>query len=83
MLYGGVFLYPADLKDPLKPQGKLRLMCEANPLAYLIEQAGGMATTGQNRILEIEPSYIHQRVPLILGSPDDVTIYQDFISGRR
>jgi fructose-1,6-bisphosphatase I len=83
MLYGGIFLYPADLKDPLKPQGKLRLMCEANPLAYLIEQAGGMATTGQNRILEIEPHYIHQRVPLIIGSPDDVAIYQDFINGRR
>ncbi|MDR0550200.1 MAG: class 1 fructose-bisphosphatase [Deltaproteobacteria bacterium] len=83
MLYGGIFMYPADYKDPLKPQGKLRLMCEANPLAYLIEQAGGMATTGHNRILEIEPSYIHQRVPLIIGSPDDVTTYQDFINGRR
>ncbi|MDR1608503.1 MAG: class 1 fructose-bisphosphatase [Deltaproteobacteria bacterium] len=83
LLYGGIFLYPADLRDPAKPKGKLRLMCEANPMAYIVEQAGGMATTGSTRILEIEPSYIHQRVPLIIGSPDDVTTYQDFLSGRR
>jgi fructose-1,6-bisphosphatase I len=83
LLYGGIFLYPADFKDPLKPKGKLRLMCEANPLAFLIEQAGGLATTGTARILEIEPSYIHQRVPLIIGSPEDVTIYQEFLSGKR
>ena len=83
LLYGGIFLYPADLKDPLKPQGKLRLMCEANPLAYLIEQAGGLATTGSERILDIEPNYIHQRVPLIIGSPDDVATYKEFVSRRR
>jgi fructose-1,6-bisphosphatase I len=83
LLYGGIFLYPADLKDPLKPKGKLRLMCEANPLAYIIEQAGGLATTGTERILDIEPNYIHQRVPLIIGSPDDVAVYQDFVTGKR
>jgi fructose-1,6-bisphosphatase I len=83
LLYGGIFLYPADHKDPLKPQGKLRLMCEANPLAYLIEQAGGVATTGTDRILDIEPHYIHQRVPLIIGSPDDVAIYQEFVTRKR
>ena len=82
LLYGGIFLYPADLKDPLKPQGKLRLMCEANPLAYIIEQAGGLATTGTERILDIVPTYIHQRVPLIIGSPDDVATYQEFASRR-
>jgi fructose-1,6-bisphosphatase I len=58
-------------------------MCEANPLAYIIEQAGGMATTGHDRILDIEPTYIHQRVPLIIGSPDDVAIYQEFLQGKR
>ncbi|MDR2444029.1 MAG: class 1 fructose-bisphosphatase, partial [Deltaproteobacteria bacterium] len=83
LLYGGIFLYPMDFKDPTKPHGKLRLMCEANPLAYLIEQAGGTATTGTERILDIEPNYIHQRVPLIIGSPDDVAIYQEFVSGKR
>ncbi|MDR0355099.1 MAG: class 1 fructose-bisphosphatase [Deltaproteobacteria bacterium] len=83
LLYGGIFLYPADMKDPLKPKGKLRLMCEANPLAYIIEQAGGLATTGTERILDIQPNYIHQRVPLIIGSPDDVLCYQEFVQGKR
>ncbi|MDR1166165.1 MAG: class 1 fructose-bisphosphatase [Deltaproteobacteria bacterium] len=83
LLYGGIFLYPADLKDPKKPQGKLRLMCEANPLAYIVEQAGGRASTGKERILEVEPRYIHQRTPLIIGSPDDVRVYEEFVEGKR
>ncbi|MDR3204678.1 MAG: class 1 fructose-bisphosphatase [Deltaproteobacteria bacterium] len=83
LLYGGIFLYPADIKDPLKPKGKLRLMCEANPLSYIIEQAGGLATTGEDRILDIEPKSIHQRVPLVIGSPEDVQIYQEFCRGTR
>jgi fructose-1,6-bisphosphatase I len=83
LLYGGIFLYPADTKDPKKPQGKLRLMCEANPLAYIIEQAGGMATTGRERILEVEPRNIHQRTPLIIGSPEDVQVYEQFVAGKR
>ncbi|MDR1676985.1 MAG: class 1 fructose-bisphosphatase [Deltaproteobacteria bacterium] len=83
LLYGGIFLYPSDLKDPHKPKGKLRLMCEANPMAYIIEQAGGLATTGTERILDIEPTYIHQRVPLIIGSPEDVLLYQEFLQGKR
>ena len=72
MLYGGIFLYPADTQDPKKPKGKLRLMCEANPLAFLIEQAGGKATDGEIDILQIEPSELHQRVPLFIGSRNDV-----------
>ncbi len=80
LLYGGIFLYPADIRDPLKPKGKLRLMCEANPMAFIVEQAGGLATTGKERVMHIQPTEIHQRVPLIVGSPDDVTIYQDFLS---
>jgi fructose-1,6-bisphosphatase I len=83
LLYGGIFLYPADLKDPKKPQGKLRLMCEANPLAYIVEQAGGLASTGRERILEVEPRYIHQRTPLIIGSPEDVKNYEEFVQGIR
>jgi len=65
-------MYPADHRDPKKPTGKLRLLCEAAPLAMVVEQAGGMATDGKTRILEIEPQELHQRVPLFIGSPHDV-----------
>jgi fructose-1,6-bisphosphatase I len=68
---GGIFLYPKDTKDPTKP-GKLRLMYEANPMAMLIEQAGGAATTGYQRILDVQPEKLHQRVPVILGSKAEV-----------
>jgi len=71
MTRGGIFLYPMDSK--LTAQGgKLRLMYEANPMAFLIEQAGGAATTGRQRILEIRPEKLHQRVPVILGSKHEV-----------
>jgi len=71
MTRGGIFLYPVDSK--LKSQGgKLRLMYEANPMAMLIEQAGGAATTGRERILDIQPEKLHQRVPVILGSKNEV-----------
>jgi fructose-1,6-bisphosphatase I len=72
LLYGGIFMYPADKKDPKKPSGKLRLLCEANPMALIVEQAGGMAIDGQRRILDIEPQELHQRVPLFIGSKKDV-----------
>jgi fructose-1,6-bisphosphatase I len=72
LLAGGIFMYPADLRDPKKPSGKLRLMCEAAPLAMVVEQAGGMATDGKRRILDIDPQEIHQRVPLFIGSKNDV-----------
>jgi fructose-1,6-bisphosphatase I len=78
LLTGGIFLYPEDIKDPKKPTGKLRLMCEANPLAFIVEMAGGAATTGYRRILEIEPQELHQRVPLILGSKQDIETYIRF-----
>lgn len=68
---GGVFLYPLDTKNPAKP-ARLRLMYEANPMAFIIEQAGGACTTGRERMLEIKPTGIHQRVPLILGSKNEV-----------
>jgi fructose-1,6-bisphosphatase I len=68
---GGVFLYPYDLRDPKKPN-KLRLLYEANPMAFIIEQAGGACTTGRERILDIKPTGIHQRVPVILGSKNEV-----------
>ncbi len=68
---GGVFMYPYDFKDPSKA-GRLRLMYEANPMAFIIEQAGGACSTGRERILDIKPSGIHQRVPLVLGSKKEV-----------
>jgi fructose-1,6-bisphosphatase I len=77
---GGVYLYPAETA---KAEGKLRLMYEAAPLAYIVEQAGGSASTGTQRILDIRPGTVHQRVPLIIGSREDVKLAEDFIQGRR
>lgn len=68
---GGIFIYPRDLKDPSKP-GKLRLMYEANPMAFIVEQAGGIATNGLMRILDIVPTSLHQRVPVFLGSKNEI-----------
>ena len=68
---GGIFMYPADQREPDKP-GKLRLMYEANPMALLVEQAGGAATDGKQRILDIQPTKLHQRVAVFLGSRNEV-----------
>jgi fructose-1,6-bisphosphatase I len=68
---GGVFMYPRDAREPEKP-GKLRLMYEANPMSMIIEQAGGAATDGSQRILDIQPTSLHQRVPVFLGSKEEV-----------
>ena len=80
LLYGGIFLYPADNKNP---NGKLRLLYEANPLAFIVEQAGGYASTGSQRILELQPNDLHQRIPLIIGSYDDVREAEEFFQGER
>ncbi len=71
LVRGGVFMYPRDTRDPEKP-GRLRLMYEASPIGFLIEQAGGAASTGRQRILELLPHQLHQRVPVILGSKNEV-----------
>jgi fructose-1,6-bisphosphatase I len=68
---GGIFMYPADARD-LEMPGKLRLMYEANPMAFIVEQAGGAATDGRQRILDIQPTKLHQRVPVFLGSKNEV-----------
>ena len=68
---GGVFMYPWDKREPHKP-GKLRLLYEANPMSWLIEQAGGAATNGKQRILELQPSHLHERVSVVLGSKNEV-----------
>jgi fructose-1,6-bisphosphatase I len=82
LLKGGIFMYPADLKDPKKAGGKLRLMVEANPLAMVVGEAGGYASNGHGPILDIEPSELHQRVPLFIGSKKDVEVAERFISGK-
>lgn len=82
LLYGGIFLYPEDSKDPAKPKGKLRLLYEANPLAFIAEEAGGAASTGSERIMSIQPTELHQRVPLIIGSEENVRDYERFAAGE-
>lgn len=79
LLYGGIFMYPADRREPVKSTGKLRLLYEASPMAYIVEQAGGRASDGYTDILDIEPKAIHQRTPLFIGSKNDVELAEDFI----
>ncbi len=79
LIYGGIFLYPIDYKDPKKPKGKLRLLFEAAPMAMIVEQAGGCASTGKERILDIVPTKIHQRVPIIIGTKAEVLRYEEFV----
>ena len=73
----GIFMYPYDLKDP-KKAGRLRLMYEANPMSMLLEQAGGASTTGRVRILDIQPTELHQRVPVIIGSKNEVELVTSY-----
>ncbi|MDH5511520.1 MAG: class 1 fructose-bisphosphatase, partial [Nitrospinota bacterium] len=77
LLYGGIFMYPADRGNP---EGKLRLLYEASPLAFICEQAGGAAISGGEDILDIKPTSLHQRVPLFIGSKDDVDICRNFLT---
>ncbi len=76
LLRGGIFLYPGDKK---KPGGKLRLLYEAQPLAFLAEQAGACATDGKTKILDIEPTELHQKVPLIIGNKKEVEIAEEYV----
>lgn len=80
LLYGGIFLYPASSKSP---NGKLRLIYEANPMAFIVEQAGGRASNGHGDIMQIVPEELHQRVPLFIGSKYDVVMVEEFIRGER
>jgi fructose-1,6-bisphosphatase I len=75
LLKGGVYLYPGDTKNP---DGKLRVCCELNPLAQVVEQAGGLAIDGEKRILDIAPAKLHQRSPVVIGSKKEVELYKDF-----
>ena len=82
MTRGGVFMYPWDKREPNKP-GKLRLMYEANPMAWLVEQAGGAATNGRQRILDIPPQQLHERVSVILGSKNEVDRVTAYHNGNK
>ncbi|WP_008313974.1 class 1 fructose-bisphosphatase [Leptolyngbya sp. PCC 6406] len=79
LMQGGVFLYPGTVKNP---EGKLRLLYESSPLAFLIEQAGGLASTGTEPILDVIPGELHQRTPLVIGSREDVDLVTSFIQER-
>jgi fructose-1,6-bisphosphatase I len=80
LLYGGIFMYPGDARNP---NGKLRLLYEAAPLAMIVEQAGGRATDGERDILDIQPESLHQRVPLYIGSKQLVEMAAEFVAGDR
>jgi fructose-1,6-bisphosphatase I len=77
MIKGGIYIYPAV---PSAPEGRLRLLYECNPLAFIIEQAGGKATTGSKRIMELPITELHQRTPLFLGSSEMVDVAMDFMA---
>jgi fructose-1,6-bisphosphatase I len=81
LLAGGVFYYPADSKDPQAPSGKLRLLYEAAPLAFVAEQAGGYASDGHRPILDVTPTSLHQRTPLFIGDKELVGKVEEFIRG--
>jgi fructose-1,6-bisphosphatase I len=76
LIYGGIFMYPADHSHP---NGKLRLMYECNPMSFIVEAAGGRSSNGTQRILEIQPKYLHERMPLFIGSEEDVKMVENFM----
>jgi len=77
LVNGGIFLYPADTKNP---HGKLRMLYEASPMAFLAEQAGGLATDGRRRILDLPVTELHQRTPLVIGTKRDVEFVRDILT---
>lgn len=76
LLYGGIFMYPSDSRNP---NGKLRLMYECNPMAFIVEQAGGRASTGKQRLLDVKPTSLHQRIPIFIGCEEDVLLVEKFM----
>ena len=78
LLEGGIFMYPADMRDPAKPKPKLRLLYEVAPMSMIAEQAGGRSITGTERVLDIKATDYHQRAAILVGSPDDVTLAEEF-----
>jgi fructose-1,6-bisphosphatase I len=83
LLGGGIFYYPADSRDPKMPSGKLRLLYEAAPLAFLAKHAGGTASDGTRPILDIQPTGLHQRTPLFIGTKELVRLSEEYIRGAK
>ncbi len=83
LLYGGIYMYPADSHDPRLSHGKLRLLCEAAPMAFIAEQGGGAATNGAQRILDIKAKDLHERTPLFIGSRADVEMATAIMQGKN
>ncbi len=77
LLYGGIFMYPADVRNK---KGKLRLMYECNPMAFIVETAGGRASNGKMRVLEVQPEALHERCPIFIGSEEDVAMVEKFMA---
>jgi fructose-1,6-bisphosphatase I len=82
LLEGGIYLYPADARGGQSPTGKLRVLYECHPLAFVVEQAGGRASTGTQRVLDVVPDSLHARIPLAIGSRDEVELFERFAAGR-
>lgn len=80
LLEGGIYLYPADSASG-KPSGKIRMLYEAHPLAFVVEQAGGRASTGRERVLDIAPHSLHERIPVAIGSASEIELYEGFVRG--
>jgi fructose-1,6-bisphosphatase I len=80
LLYGGIFLYPADIKSPKTAHGKLRLLYECAPIAFIMEHAGGAASTGREPILDVQPTGLHMRVPFFAGSKNNVEELEGFVA---
>lgn len=84
LLYGGIFLYPLTFKkDPVHGEAKLRMLYEATPMGYIVEKAGGIATTGTENLMDVVPKHLHERCAVVMGSPDDVSEYLAFYRGER
>ena len=83
LLYGGVFLYPPDCSNPQKPKPKLRLLYEVAPMAFIMDQAGGASTTGTQNVLDIQATSLHDRVPIVMGSTQDVAAYEKFCANAN
>jgi fructose-1,6-bisphosphatase I len=83
LLEGGIYLYPADAPGGPSPSGKLRVLYECHPLAFVVEQAGGRASTGTQRVLDVVPDSLHARIPLAIGSREEVDLFERFASGSN
>jgi fructose-1,6-bisphosphatase I len=82
LLEGGIYLYPADSSSG-KPSGKIRMLYESHPLAFIAEQAGGRASTGRERVLGLAPRSLHERIPVAIGSAFEIELYERFMQGER